>query len=91
MYSQDINQTDASGKRHGYWEKHYPGTTQLRYTGSFHHGKEKGRFKFYCETYGKTPNVIIDYGKGSIIAKVTYADSTGTLISEGNIKDKKTD
>src|SRR5690554_7905633 len=39
VFAQDINQTDASGERHGLWEKYYPESNQLRFTGEFHHGK----------------------------------------------------
>ena len=39
-WSQDINQFDAEGKRHGVWKKNFEGTDQLRYEGEFDHGKE---------------------------------------------------
>lgn len=86
---QDINQKDESGQRHGYWEKYYPETEQLRYKGTFHHGKEKGEFKFYCEECGDTPNAIISYNKGNHIAQVKYFDLKGKLISEGKMDNQK--
>ena len=55
---ESINQMDANGKRHGVWKKTFPGSQQLRYEGTFDHGKEVGVFKFYCEECGKQPSVV---------------------------------
>ena len=81
-YAQDVNQMDASGERHGLWEKYYPESNQLRFTGEFHHGKERGKFKFYCQTCGDQPSAIIDYGRGNDIAKVKYLDLKGKEASK---------
>jgi len=40
LLAQGINQKDAQGLRHGTWSKTYEGTKQLRYTGTFNHGKD---------------------------------------------------
>ena len=45
--SQEINQLDSNGKRHGIWKKTFEDTNILRYEGEFFHGKERGLFKFY--------------------------------------------
>lgn len=89
VFAQEINQTDASGERHGLWEKYYPESNQLRFAGEFHHGKERGKFKFYCQTCGDQPSAIIDYGRGNDIAKVKYLDLKGKVISEGKMKHQK--
>ena len=48
LVAQGVNQVDANGERDGLWQKFYEGTSQLRYEGTFQHGKEVGTFKFYC-------------------------------------------
>ena len=40
MAQSDKNQFDAQGKRHGVWEKKFPGTDQLRYEGFAKMGKK---------------------------------------------------
>jgi len=89
VFSQEINQTDQNGKRHGVWEKYFPDTKQLRYTGEFQHGKEVGVFKFYCQDCGEQPTSIRTYTKGSIEAHVQYFTKKGKLVSEGTMIGKK--
>lgn len=84
-----INQVDAEGLRHGLWKKTFDNTDQLRYEGTFDHGKEVGQFKFY----------ILDGKKSALSATryfhphsnkidVKFYSSTGKLISEGQMVDK---
>lgn len=82
----DINQTDAEGKRHGLWKKFYDGTSQLRYEGTFDHGKEVGEFKFFCEDCKDKPSVIKNFNSKDDIAHVKYLDKKGKTISEGKMK-----
>ncbi len=84
----EINQTDAQGKRHGVWKKTYPGTEQLRYEGTFDHGKEVGEFKFYCEKCKDKPTVIKNFNGKDNIADVKYFTIKGKLVSEGKMKGK---
>lgn len=84
-----INQFDASGKRHGVWKKYYPNSKQLRYQGTFDHGKEKGIFKFYCETCNKQPTAIKDFSKNDTLAEVSFYTPKGTLVSKGKMQGKK--
>lgn len=89
VLSQEINQFDAQGKRHGKWKKFFKGTKKVRYSGQFEHGKEVGVFKFYHkEPKGKHPSLIKTFTLDSNIAEVKYYTSTGTLISEGQLKEK---
>ncbi|WP_347374859.1 hypothetical protein [Aequorivita sp. Q41] len=89
VFSQtEINQLDADGNRHGVWKKTYEGTDQLRYEGTFDHGKEIGEFKFYCETCKETPIVTKKYNGKDAIADVKYFTNKGKLVSEGKMKDK---
>lgn len=86
-YSQndDLNQWDANGKRHGLWKKYYPNSKQVRYEGTFHHGKEIGEFKFYCEDCKDKPNAILTYNENDNIAHAKYLTPKGELLSEGEM------
>lgn len=89
VFSQsEINQMDAQGKRHGVWKKTYEGTTQLRYEGTFEHGKEVGEFKFYCLECKDNPTVTKHFNDKNNIAEVKYFTIKGKLVSEGKMKDK---
>ncbi|MDP2687723.1 MAG: hypothetical protein Q8O62_10910 [Aequorivita sp.] len=89
VFSQSgINQMDAQGKRHGVWKKTYEGSTQLRYEGTFEHGKEVGEFKFYCLECKDKPTVTKLFNDKDDIAEVKYFTIKGKLVSEGKMKDK---
>ncbi len=81
----EINQMDAEGKRDGLWKKKYPGTKQVRYEGTFKHGKEVGTFKFYCEDCKKQPSVVKEFKTGNSISEVKYYTPKGKLVSEGKM------
>ena len=84
----EINQMDAQGKRHGVWKKTFEGTDQLRYEGTFDHGKEVGEFKFYCEDCKNQPMVIKNFTGKDNIAHVKYFTVKGKLVSEGKMLNK---
>lgn len=84
----EINKMDADGKRHGLWKKTFDGSNQLRYEGTFDHGTEVGKFKFYCEECKDQPMVIKDFSGKNNIAQVTYFTITGKLVSEGSMQGK---
>lgn len=84
----EINQMDAQGQRHGLWQKTYPGSKQLRYEGTFEHGKEVGEFKFYCAECKDKPSVVKDFSSKDDIANVKYFTIKGKLVSEGKMKAK---
>ncbi|RMB63934.1 toxin-antitoxin system YwqK family antitoxin [Dokdonia sinensis] len=84
--AQDYNKNDKDGHRHGAWRKFFDGTQQLRYEGTFEHGKEVGTFKFYSETSGKQPVVTMSYIDGSDLAEVVYFRESGKKISQGQMK-----
>lgn len=90
LFSQnDINQVDAQGKRHGIWKKKYDGTDQLRYEGTFEHGKEVGEFKFYCLECKNQPSVIKNFKGKNDLAEVKYFTIKGKLVSEGKMDGKE--
>ncbi|MCB0457572.1 MAG: hypothetical protein R2776_04190 [Flavobacteriaceae bacterium] len=85
-YSQEaINQLDANGKMHGVWKKTYPESNQLRYEGTFNHGKEVGTFKYYCETCGNQPTAISVFSDKDNSVWVQYFTIEGKLVSEGKM------
>lgn len=83
--AQEFNQKDAQGQRHGDWQKYYEGTKQLRYSGTFDHGREIGTFTFYDKTGGH-PTAIKIYTMGSDLLDVIYYTKSGKKISEGKMK-----
>lgn len=89
LLAQELNQVDADGNRHGLWQKKFPGTDQLRYEGTFEHGKEVGTFKFYCEDCKKTPMVVQEFKANSSISEVKYYTVKGKLVSEGKLDGKE--
>ena len=84
----DFNQLDSNGERHGVWKKMYPGTNQVRYEGTFEHGKEIGVFKFYCETCKAQPAVVKEFNPKNSISEVKFYTVAGKLVSKGMMDDK---
>jgi len=87
--AQEFNQMDANGKRHGAWKKYFEGTKQLRYEGTFEHGKEVGTFKFYCDTCGDQPAIVKEFTSANNIADVKYYTAKGKLVSQGKMDGKE--
>jgi antitoxin component YwqK of YwqJK toxin-antitoxin module len=89
-FSQDINQLDANGKRHGIWKKNFENTKQVRYQGAFNHGKEIGLFKFYKLIRLKSVlTATKQFNNANSIAEVIFLSSTGKTISKGKMNGKK--
>jgi antitoxin component YwqK of YwqJK toxin-antitoxin module len=86
--AQEVNKLDTNGERHGLWQKNYGGTDQIRYEGTFEHGKEIGTFKFYCEDCKKVPMAVKEFELGSDIVDVKYYTPKGTLVSQGKMEGK---
>lgn len=86
LYTQQINQLDSNGERHGLWKKTYEGQEQLRFEGTFEHGKEVGVFKHYKPKNGKQPSAIITYVSNSNLAQAEYYAKNGKLLSKGQLK-----
>lgn len=85
----EINKMDSNGARHGLWQKFYPGTEQLRYQGTFEHGKEVGVFKFYCEECGDQPTATRTFHEKDNSVSVQYFTIKGELVSEGKLVDRE--
>ncbi len=86
LLAQDvINGLDQDGNRHGAWKKNFEGSQQLRYQGTFEHGKEVGAFTFYCEDCKDQPALIKEFEVNSTQAKVTYFTKKGKISSHGRM------
>ena len=82
-----VNQVDKNGKHHGVYKKYYD-NGNLRYEGSFDHGKEIGVFKFYAASGEKHPVATKEYYKHTDSIAVKYYSLQGVLESEGKMVDK---
>lgn len=83
--AQQLNQLDQNNKRHGAWQKKYEGSNQLRYEGTFDHGKEVSTFKFY-DRAGGHPTAIKVYTPDTDLLDVTFYTRKGKKVSEGKMK-----
>lgn len=83
---EEINRFDDQGQRHGLWKKYYDNSKQLRYEGKFEHGKEVGKFKFYCEDCKDQPIAVKSFNVKDGTAEVEYFSPKGKLMSKGKMK-----
>lgn len=86
--SQEVNQIDNNGKRHGVWKKYYS-NGRVRYVGNFNHGKEIEIFKYYSASNSDNPIIIKKYHTNDNFADVQFFTSKGVLESAGMMKGKK--
>lgn len=82
------NQFDKDGKRHGAWKGNYEKSNNLRYEGTFDHGKEIGLFKFYADTKNKQLMATRDFGKGDGSCYTVFYNGK-FKVSEGDLVNKK--
>jgi len=81
--SQEVNQTDAQGKKQGVWKK-YHSNGLMRYTGTFKDDKPVGLFKYYYDS-GKLQAKISHFGNESyanIYYPIGAVKSTGKYINQ---------
>ena len=78
-----INQYHNDGTRHGFWEKKFEGTDQIRYSGKFDHGVEIGDFKFYKKGFKDHPTAIKTFSEQGKKAVIKFYTQRGKLISTG--------
>lgn len=88
-FGQTVNQFDKNGKRHGVWRKYFDKTKELRYQGTFEHGKEVDTFKFYTLKNKKSVlSAVKVFNPNNNKASVKFLSSNGKLISEGSMNGK---
>ncbi len=88
LSGQEYNNLDAEGKRHGKWKKRFKDSDQVRYEGTFEHGKEVGEFKFYRPSSGAMPTAIKIFSKDSDTLISKFFTKKGKVISEGQMVGK---
>lgn len=89
LASQNINQLDPDGKRHGIWKKYYDDTKVLRYEGKFNHGKEIGLFKYYKNVDNKASLAATkQFNSSNNKSYATFFTSKAKVISEGEMDGK---
>jgi antitoxin component YwqK of YwqJK toxin-antitoxin module len=89
VLSQEVNQFDANGNRHGIWKKNFDNSNVIRYEGTFLNGKEIGLFKFYKNIDNKAVlTATKEFNETDTKAYVKFLASTGKVISEGQMEGK---
>ena len=84
LFAQDkINQFDEKGLRHGVWKGYHDESKRPRYEGTFEHGKEKGVFKYFDDTKAQTIIAKREFSEKGTVAKTTFFDQKGNIVSEG--------
>lgn len=84
-----INQFDASGKRHGDWVKYHDSTENIQYQGRFYHGKEIDTFYYYPNLEKAKASVMLIYKIPGVEAEARFFTKSGKVLSEGVLKNKK--
>ena len=87
-FGQQINQTDARGRKQGIWEKNYSNGA-VRYTGQFKDNHPYGVFKYYFPT-GKISAVLV-YSHNGTVAHIKSYHLNGKLMATGKFVDRKKD
>jgi len=81
-----FNQTDARGKKQGYWKKYYP-DGKIFYRGFFRDGTPVGEFKRYYDN--GTLKSMLYYHPQDDTVDVTYYYMNGKLAAQGYYVNKK--
>ena len=80
---QAVNKFDAQGKRHGLWKGTYDDSGNLRYEGTFEHGRETGVFKFYENVKSAPVAATRDFSAGNGESYTVFFDEKSKKLSEG--------
>lgn len=88
MAAQELNQTDASGRREGAWKKLYD-NGKTRFEGRFDKGIPTGEFRYYHEN-GKLRAVVSHAGDGLHATAVLYNEKE-TLVASGQYHNEQKD
>jgi antitoxin component YwqK of YwqJK toxin-antitoxin module len=84
---QNMNQTDAQGKKQGWWQKKYP-NGKIMYQGNFRDDKPVGEWKRYHDS--GSVKAILDYDTKSDSVKARLFENSGKPVAEGfYISEKK--
>lgn len=83
-----INKLDEKGNKNGLWSGNYPDTKNLKYEGTFDHGKEIGIFTFYDNTKTKRVIATREFNPIDNSAYTIIYDQLKNKVSEGKVINK---
>ncbi len=85
-----LNQTDAKGKKQGAWQKKYPDGKNVLYKGQFVDDQAVGVFTYYYQS-GKIQSLIEHIPNSNQRAYVTVYFEDGAVLSKGMFKNQLKD
>jgi antitoxin component YwqK of YwqJK toxin-antitoxin module len=89
MFAQsDTNKLDDKGNKHGLWKGYFAETKNLKYEGTFEHGKEVGVFTYYDNTKTKTIVATRAFNPKDNSAYTIFYDPLKNKVSEGKVLNK---
>lgn len=89
IYSQtEFNKLDEKGNKNGVWKGYYEGTKNLKYEGTFEHGKEIGVFNFFDNTRTKKIIATREFNPKDNSAYTIFYDQEKNKVSEGKVINK---
>jgi antitoxin component YwqK of YwqJK toxin-antitoxin module len=83
-----VNKLDEKGNKNGPWTGNYPETNNLKYEGTFDHGKEIGIFTFYDNTKTKRVIATREFSSSDNSAYTIMYDQLKNKVSEGKVINK---
>lgn len=83
-----VNKLDEKGNKNGPWTGNYSETKNLKYEGTFDHGKEVGIFTFYDNTKTKRVIATREFNPIDNSAYTIIYDQLKNKVSEGKVVDK---
>lgn len=89
VIAQEVNKTDAKGRKQGVWEKVYPGTKVYQYRGQFKDDKPTGKFSYFYKS-GKV-KAVINHDENSSRSVGYFYYEAGQLMSYGIYQNTKKD
>lgn len=82
------NQLDNKGNKNGPWKGFFAETKNIKYEGTFNHGKEVGVFTYYDNTKTKTIVATREFHPTENSAYTIFYDPFKNKVSEGKIVNK---
>jgi antitoxin component YwqK of YwqJK toxin-antitoxin module len=82
------NKLDDKGNKNGPWKCFFAETKNIKYEGTFNHGKEVGVFTYYDNTKTKTIVATREFQPSDNSAYTIFYDSFNNKVSEGKVVNK---
>ena len=84
----NFNKLDEKGNKNGPWKGIYEDTKNLKYEGTFEHGKEVGFFTFFDNTKTKKVIATREFNTKDNSAYTIFYDQNKNKVSEGKVVNK---